>query len=62
MYTVSPYDGEGVTILEDGQCKGRLHVDNDTVQGLMQIVWTPENMSPETETVHYDPLTGVVTE
>lgn len=62
VYTVSPYDGEGVTILEDGQCKGRLHVDNDTVQGLMQIVWTPENMSPETETVHYDPLTGVVTE
>lgn len=59
LYTVTPYDGKGVSILEDGKRLGTLRVENDTVQGQIKILWTAEGPGSETEIIRYDPLTGV---
>lgn len=61
VYTMSPYTPSGVTVTENGRLVGSVQVENDVRRGCMQVHWRNGNQGDWSETIDYDPLTGVMT-
>ncbi|MBP3683758.1 MAG: hypothetical protein J6J12_02180 [Oscillospiraceae bacterium] len=57
-YSVSAFDGNGVSIRQQNTLLGRLQVENDTRNGQMVIRWQSGIDMGQTEQIRYDPLTG----
>lgn len=65
IYKMGAYSPDnGVTVYKDGAAIGVIHTENDTTEGVFQLVWTntaPSNFRASySEIIRYDPITGAI--